>query len=128
MENSTPDALSRYLTEEVGSSPDPERDFFPGITGRALAKNNCAAGWMALAGWMYGPSTEEEAADLEDLEEEAVLACKDSLNSMGYGAEDDVGKIMAAQVQSVTWERVVDEARKCPLYQKLVWAVLSDDD
>ena len=64
----------------------------------------------------------------EDLDEETVLACKDSLNSLGSGAEDGIGGIMAAQAQSVTWDRLVGEARRCPSYQSLVLAILSDKD
>ena len=34
---------------------------------------------------------------------------------------------MAIQVKSVTWDRLVLEAKRCPSYQSLVSAVLSGD-
>ena len=80
-ENSTPDALSRYPSE--------------GVVFRALSKDHCAAGWMVLAGWMFDQCSEEEAARSEELEEEATLTCRGSLDSISWGIEDDIRGIMA---------------------------------
>ena len=112
-ENSTPDALSRYPSE--------------GVISCALAKAHCAAGWLVLAGWGFNQCSEAEVTSSEDLEEEAVLDCQGSLDSMGCGIEDEFGGVMAIRVQSVTWEQMVTEAKSCPSYQKLVWAVLNNE-
>ena len=65
-ENLTPNALSHFPTEALEV----------GIVGKTIAKDNCAVGWMVLAGWDFDPRTREEDFKSEDLEEETVQTCK----------------------------------------------------
>ena len=126
-ENSTPDTLLQYPNSGevvVGSSPPPS---VSGIVGRALAKDNCAAGWMVLSGWDLDVMTAEEVEEAEAWELETVMACQDSLCSMGSGAKECRGEVMSV-TKSVTWDRLVAEALRCSSYQGLVSAVLSGED
>ena len=58
------------------------------IVCRALVKDNCAAGWMVLAGWDLNVVTMEEIEESEALEEETMLACQESLCSLESGVEE----------------------------------------
>ena len=124
-ENSTPDELSQFPSNDeewvqegpegtlhskgilkpktgevlVGSSPPPA---VAGIVGRALAKDNCVAGWMVLAGWDLDATTAEEVEEAKDLELETVMTCQESLCTMGSGAEEYRGEAMSIQAKSVT--------------------------
>ena len=42
--------------------------------------------------------------------------------------EEFRGEVMLVQAKSVTWDRLVTEAKRCPSYQGLVSAVLSGED
>ena len=98
------------------------------IVGRALAKDIYVDGWMALTGWDLNAMTADEVEEAEALELEAVTACQESLCSMGSGVEECIGEAISVQVKSVTWDQLVSEALRCPLYQGLVSAVLCGED
>ena len=76
-ENSTPDAFSQFPSEE-------EEAAVSGIMGKALDKDNCAAGWMVLAGWNFDATSDEEIEEAKTLELEMAVACKKHVVFHGY--------------------------------------------
>ena len=120
---------TRTTTETILNCPEPRNT--SGIGGFFRLVEQIARaffiGWMALSGWILNPRPVEEASSSEKLQVEAALVCEGPLNSMDHGTEDEMGGIMATQLQLATGRRVTSVANKRPLHWTLTRVTSKED-